>query len=90
MALRGTATQSSTHINTDFVGSPFEASSAIDENFDTSMIHTSGACSHTERSPPVWWQVELEEVYEITKVAITQRKERSSKHCFNTYCIKLS
>ena len=86
VALRGTATQSETHANT-WDTSPFVASYANDGNFDASMTPTSGSCAHTELTPPVWWQVELEKVYEITRVAITQRKEWASKHCFNTYIL---
>ena len=78
MALRGVATQSQTHANTAFVASPFVASHSIDGNFDTGMIPTSGACSYTENTPPAWWQVDLLEVYHITKVAITGRKEYST------------
>ena len=73
VALRGVATQSETHANTDFAASPFIASYANDGNFDTSMTTTRGACSLTETTSPVWWQVDLLEVYEITKVAITGR-----------------
>ena len=80
IAVRGTATQSSTNVNTGFVASPFVASHAIDGDFDTSMTETSGACSHTENSPPVWWQVDLLEVYEITKVAITGRVQDGKSH----------
>ena len=84
VALRGTATQSETHINTAWAPSPFVASYANDGNFDTSLTTTSGACSYTEPTPPVWWQVDLLKVYEITKVAITGRKEYG-KCVFNNY-----
>ena len=67
---------------------PFIASHANDGNFDTSLTETSGACSYTEPTPPVWWQVDLLETYEITKVAITGRKEFRT-FVFNDYCIKL-
>ena len=77
VALNGIATQSETHVNTDYAGSPFLASYAIDGNFETVVIPSRGACSITELTPPVWWQVDLLEVYEITKVAITTRKEDS-------------
>ena len=80
VALGGTATQSSTHIHTNFEASPFVASYAIDGNFDTNLVPHSGAFSATNPAPPVWWQVDLQEVYEITKVAITGREEESSKH----------
>ena len=79
MALRGTATQSETHLNDDWAASPFIASYANDGNFETSMTETSGACSFAERNkPPVWWQVDLLNVYEITKVAITGRQRFNS------------
>ena len=84
VALRGTATQSITHINTGWAGSPFIASYSNDGNFDTSMTQNSGKCSYTESNPPVWWQVDLLEVYEITKIAITGRKEYS-KFVFDKY-----
>ena len=73
VALRGTATQSATHPNTDYAASPFVASHANDGNYGTSMTTTRGACSLTETTPPVWWQVDLLKVYEITKVAIAGR-----------------
>ena len=75
MALQGTATQSETHVYPSYYGSPFVVSHDNDGNFDTSVIASSGECSITETTPPVWWQVDLLEVYEITKVAITGRKE---------------
>ena len=77
MARRGVATQSTDHVNNGFVGSPFVASHANDGNFDQDLVQTSGACAHTENTPPVWWQVDLLEVYEITKVAIANRNQHS-------------
>ena len=74
MALRGTATQSSDWVQHSFRASPFIAGHANDGNFDTVVTETSGACSLTKDTPPVWWQVDLLKVYEITKVAITGRK----------------
>ena len=80
MAPRGTATQSETYVNSWPI-SPFVASYANDENFETSNTQstTNGGCSLVERNPPVWWQVDLLKVYEITKVAITGKKEAISK-----------
>ena len=75
VALGGVATQSETHIDTDWAASPFEASHANDGNFDTSMTESHGACTYTESTPPVWWQVDLLEIYEINKVAVTGREE---------------
>ena len=84
MALRGIATQSATSSNSRYPTSPFIASYANDGNFDTSMTETSGACSFADKNqPPVWWQVKLMEIYEITKVAITGRKEFYSMHLIN-------
>ena len=85
VALGGTATQSETYPDNDWPESPFVASHANDGIFNTSMNEIRGACSHTTRDAPVWWQVELQEVYEITKVAITQRKEWASKLCFDFF-----
>ena len=78
MALRGIATQSETFINTAYTSSPFVASHANDGNIEASMTATSGACSIVQRNPPVWWQVDLQKVHEITKVAIT-RWDKSGK-----------
>ena len=71
IALGGTATQSSTYIDTNYAASPFVASHAIDGNVDNWMNYTSGACSRIRNTPPVWWQVDLRDVYEINRVAIT-------------------
>ena len=84
VALRGIASQSVTHINTGWAPSPFVASYANDGNFDTSLTATSGACSYTEPNAQVWWQVDVLKVYEITKVALTERKEYG-KCAFNNY-----
>ena len=62
--------------------SPFVASYANDGNYETSMIATSAiGCTITLNTPPVWWQVDLLQVYEITKVAISLRKEHSKCRC---------
>ena len=87
VALRGTATQSHTHIYPDYASSPFLASYSNDGNFQTSMTatSTSGACSIAESSkPPVWWQVDLLKIYHITKVAITGRS-RLGKCVFDNF-----
>ena len=81
LALRGVATQSSTYRN-GWVTSPFVASYANDGNFTTSMTGTGGACSLTGITPSAWWQVDLLEVYAITKIAISGRKE-DGKFVFN-------
>ena len=67
VALRGTATQSTTP------SSNYAANKAIDGNFGTSY------CSQTDSSKPVWWQVDLLEVQEITKVATTVGTNAYSK-----------
>ena len=77
MALGGTATQSETVVNPLYFGSPFVASHANDGNFDAGVTTSSGECSITVDTPPVWRQVDLLEVYEITKVAINGKKEGS-------------
>ena len=86
VALRGTATQSETHAHDAWASSPFIASYANDGNFDTSVTEASGPCTFAEPRPPIWWQVELQEVYEITKVAITGRKENRN-YVFNYHYI---
>ena len=80
MALRGIATQSSNYSNA--ARSPWPASNAIDGNYDNSR--KSGVCAHTHITAPVWWQVDLREVYEITKVAITGRL-KTSKSSFGVF-----
>ena len=75
MALRGRATQSSTHVNTNWAASPFVASHANDGNIEAAINRTHGACSHTKYTTSAWWQVDLLTVYEINKVAITEWKE---------------
>ena len=78
VALRGTATQSTTYTQSNYRASPFVASYANDGHFETSMIETSEiGCTITRNIRPVWWQVDLLQVHDITKVAISGRKE----HC---------
>ena len=77
MAQEGEATQSRDHVNTGYTASPFVGNYAIDGSFETSVTNGRGACAIAERAPPVWWQVDLLTVHEITKVAITGRKEDS-------------
>ena len=75
VALRGTATQSTDYVQSNYLASPFVASHANVGNLETSMVPSRGACSLTRDTPPVWWQVDLLNVYVITKVAITGREE---------------
>ena len=77
VALEGEATQSRDRVNAGYTTSPFVGNYAIDGSFETSVFGGRGACAIAERAPPVWWQVDMREVYEITKVAITGRKEDS-------------
>ena len=76
VAVRGTATQSVTHLNTGYAASPFVARYANDGDLGTGMnpTATSGLCAIAEAIVPVWWQVDLLKMYEITKVAITGRQ----------------
>ena len=80
MALQRIATQSETARNNRYASSPFVAGYANGGNFDTTFTEAHGACSFVELNPPVWWQVDLLEVYEITKVAITSRTRGNGKH----------
>ena len=79
VALTGTATQSSTYVNSDYAGSPFVARYAIDANFETTLTKSSGACAMVLNTAPVWWQVDLLKVYEINKIAITGRQVPAGK-----------
>ena len=66
VAFKGTATQS---YNSN------AASRVIDGNFE-------GSCSYTSNNQQGWWQVDLLEVYMITKVAMTAgRKYSRSSAC---------
>ena len=71
VALRGNATQSTTYTEAGWAASPFVASYANDGSTEAGMTRTNMACSRTSNIPPVWWQVDLQKVYDITKVAIT-------------------
>ena len=74
VALRGTATQSSD--NEEYLGQYSVASQAIDGNFGS-------RCSRTNPYAPVWWQVDLLEVYLITKVAINSGNTRYGMCCLD-------
>ena len=73
------ATQSSNYSNS--VTAPWAASNANDGNYDNSR--DPGVCAVTHNTPPVWWQVDLLEVHEITKVAITERLRNRKSFFFN-------
>ena len=79
VAPRGIASQSTgLHVNTRYAASPFLPSYANDGNIESTMTETSGACSKIPGISPVWWQVDLLKVYQITKVVVT-RWDRSGK-----------
>ncbi|XP_048057801.1 uncharacterized protein LOC125275146 [Megalobrama amblycephala] len=64
LALEATAVQSSTY-------NGLAAQNAVDGNRNS--ILSLGSCSHTKSDRDPWWRVDLLEVYEITKVSITNR-----------------
>ena len=74
VAITGTATQSSTHVDRGWAASPFVASHANDGNLGSAITSSSGACAMTSSTVPIWWQVDLKKIYEIRKVAITEWK----------------
>ncbi|XP_066434334.1 fucolectin-4-like [Eleutherodactylus coqui] len=47
------------------------AKNAIDDVKDTT--YKDGSCTHTTKTPNPWWQVDLQQVYSISKVIITNR-----------------
>ncbi|XP_048059454.1 uncharacterized protein LOC125276079, partial [Megalobrama amblycephala] len=65
LALGATAVQSSTY---DQLAA---AQKAIDGNRNS--IRKQGSCSHTKDEKDPWWRVDLLEVYEVTRVSITNR-----------------
>ncbi|KAJ7999309.1 hypothetical protein DPEC_G00193050 [Dallia pectoralis] len=66
LALNGVAAQSSLYGNR-------KASDAIDGD-RTSHYH-SGSCTHTEKDTNPWWRVDLKEVYKVSTVSLTNRKD---------------
>ena len=64
IAFRRKATQSSTYRSRSNNPGMYVASNAVDGD-------VFGSCSLTDGSRPNWWQVDLLQVYEVTKVAIT-------------------
>ena len=70
IAPTGTATQSSRYTRPGFT-SNFYAYLAIDENFSTNEVD----CAITSHATSTWWQVDLLDVYEVSKVAITGRRD---------------
>ena len=47
------------------------AGRAVDGNKDT--LFQSGSCTHTNDEPDPWWRVDLQNVYKIAAVTITNR-----------------
>ncbi|KAJ7999310.1 hypothetical protein DPEC_G00193060 [Dallia pectoralis] len=66
LALNGVAAQSSLYGNR-------KASDAIDGD-RTSHYH-SGSCTHTQKDTNPWWRVDLKEVYKVSTVSLTNRKD---------------
>ncbi|TRY60747.1 hypothetical protein DNTS_029606 [Danionella cerebrum] len=75
LALYGKATQS------DLVKNPWaaegHASNAIDGNRDTDFYH--GSCTATEEEENPWWRLDLLDVYVVTSMTITNRKDCCSE-----------
>ncbi|XP_075039882.1 uncharacterized protein LOC142099863 isoform X3 [Mixophyes fleayi] len=65
LAFRGISSQSSTY---DKFGA---SENAIDGSLNTRYM--SGHCSHTDLDIEPWWKVDLTQVYNVTKVKITNR-----------------
>ena len=76
VALKGEATQSSSFKHDKFTDSD-DAHYAIDGNFSTDMHQSGVRCAHTGNEFGAWWQVDLQNQFEIKKVAITTRKHLS-------------
>ncbi|KAG9462682.1 hypothetical protein GDO78_023328 [Eleutherodactylus coqui] len=53
------------------------AKNAIDGNKDTT--YHDGSCTHTTQTPNPWWQVDLKQVYNISKIIITNRLDCCSE-----------
>uniref|UniRef100_A0A8C9T7Y0 SRCR domain-containing protein n=1 Tax=Scleropages formosus TaxID=113540 RepID=A0A8C9T7Y0_SCLFO len=71
VALKGTATQSSQY---DSYGA---AGNAIDGNRNTK--YTDGSCTHTKQDSKPWWRLDLQDVFTVTSVTITNRGDCCSK-----------
>ncbi|XP_067250481.1 uncharacterized protein [Chanodichthys erythropterus] len=67
LAYKATAVQSSTY---DLKGA---AENAVDGKRDAN--YDSGSCSHTISEFNPWWRVDLKEVYNVSKVMITNRED---------------
>uniref|UniRef100_A0A8C9RE24 Fucolectin tachylectin-4 pentraxin-1 domain-containing protein n=1 Tax=Scleropages formosus TaxID=113540 RepID=A0A8C9RE24_SCLFO len=71
VALKGTATQSSQY---DSYGA---AGNAIDGNRNTK--YTDGSCTHTKQDSKPWWRLDLQDVFTVTSVTITNRGDCCSE-----------
>lgn len=69
MALNKKAVQSSVGFG--------DAARAVDGNKDPRL--TSKTCIHTKEESDPWWRVDLQNVYKIAAVTITNRKEHSHR-----------
>ena len=67
LAVGKPTTMSSTYIN-------YYSSRAVDGTRDSNWYH--GSCSKTLGEPGAWWQVDLQAVYLIREVIITNRATR--------------
>uniref|UniRef100_A0A8C9VJZ1 Fucolectin tachylectin-4 pentraxin-1 domain-containing protein n=1 Tax=Scleropages formosus TaxID=113540 RepID=A0A8C9VJZ1_SCLFO len=67
----GTATQSSQY---DSYGA---AGNAIDGNRNTK--YTDGSCTHTNQDSKPWWRLDLQDVFTVTSVTITNRGDCCSE-----------
>ena len=74
VALIGNATQISSFHHSSLFSDPDYAKYAIDGNFSTDMHQSGARCAHTGYEFGAWWQVDLQNQFEIKKVAITTRK----------------
>ena len=73
IARNGIATQIS-NFHHSMHPTPDYASYAIDGNFDTSARYANGQCAITQNHHNGgWWQVKLDGIYSVLKVAITTR-----------------
>ena len=55
-----------------------DASKAVDGNTDRNAQH--GSCANTLRDSNPWWIVDLQSEYEIERIVITDRTDRSGNY----------
>jgi hypothetical protein len=78
VALKGTATQSSTYDSGEGYGGSHVASRAIDGGsvaLDLSQLDKKNSMSHTESGSDVWWNLEFDQDYIISQVIIFNRSD---------------